>query len=39
MTDNYNTNINMVYDDKSIDLVNPNDELPNYMDIARDIQN
>ncbi len=39
MTDNYNTNVAMVYNDESIDLIKPNKELPNFADIARDIQN
>jgi hypothetical protein len=39
MTDNYNTNITMVYDDKSINSIKPNKELPNFADIARNIQN
>jgi hypothetical protein len=39
MTDNYNTNIAMVYDDKSIDSYKPNKELLNFADIARNIQN
>ncbi len=39
MTDNYNTNVTMVYDNESIDLVKPNEELPNFADIARNIQN
>jgi hypothetical protein len=39
MTDNYNTNVTMVYDDKSIDLYKPNKELLNFADIARNIQN
>jgi hypothetical protein len=39
MTDNYSTNIAMVYDDKSIDLIKPNEELPNFANIAQNIQN
>jgi hypothetical protein len=39
MSDNYNTNIAMVYDDKSIDSIKPNEELPNSTDIARNIKN
>jgi hypothetical protein len=39
MTDNYNTNVAMVYEDESIDLIKPNEELPNFADIARNIQN
>jgi hypothetical protein len=39
MTDNYNTNVIMVYDNKSINSINPNDELPDFAGIAWDIQN
>jgi hypothetical protein len=39
MTDNYNTNITMVYDDKSIESIKPNEELPNFADISLNIQN
>ncbi len=39
MTDNYNTNVAMVYNDESIDWIKPNEELPNFADIARNIQN
>ncbi len=39
MTDYYNTNVTMVYNDKSINWINPNDELPDFAGIARDIQN
>ena len=39
MTDNYNTNVTMVYDDESIDLIKPNEKLPNFVDIAGNIQN
>jgi hypothetical protein len=38
MTDNYNTNITMVYEDKSINSIKPNKELPNFADITRNIQ-
>jgi hypothetical protein len=37
--DNYNTNITMVYNDESIDSIKTNKELPNFADIARNIQN
>jgi hypothetical protein len=36
---NYNTNVTMVYDDKSINLIKPNKELPNFADIVWNIQN
>jgi hypothetical protein len=39
MTDNYNTNVTMVYDNESIDSIKSNKELPNFADIARNIQN
>ncbi len=39
MTDNYSTNVAMVYDEESIDSIKPNKELPNFADIARNIQN
>jgi hypothetical protein len=39
MTDNYNTNFAVVYDDKSIDSIKAYEELPNFAHIARDIQN
>ena len=42
MSDNYNTNVAMVYNDESIDLINlirPNEDLPNFADIAWNIQN
>ncbi len=39
MTDNYNTNIAMVYNNESIDLIKPNEALPNFADIARNIHN
>jgi hypothetical protein len=39
MTDNYNTNVTMVYNKEAIDSVNPNEELPNFADINRNIQN
>jgi hypothetical protein len=39
MTDNYNANVAMVYDNKSIDLIKPNEELPNFTDLAWNIQN
>jgi hypothetical protein len=39
MTDNYNTNVNMVYDDESTNSIKPNKELPNFAGIARNIQN
>jgi hypothetical protein len=39
MSDNYNTNVAMVYNKESIDLIKPNKELPNSADIARNIQN
>jgi hypothetical protein len=39
MKDAYNTNITMVYDNKSIDLIDTNEELPNFAGIARNIQN
>jgi hypothetical protein len=39
MMDYYNTNVTMVYNDKSINSINPNDELPDFVDIAQDIQN
>ncbi len=41
MTDNYNINVAMVYDDESINLINPikpNEELPNFANITRNIQ-
>jgi hypothetical protein len=39
MTDNYNTNVTMVYVDESIDTSDPNEELPNFVDIAWNIHN
>jgi hypothetical protein len=42
MSDNYNTNVAMVYDDESIDSIDsikPNEELLNFADISRNIQN
>jgi hypothetical protein len=40
MTDDYKTNVTMVYNNKSINnLINLNDELPDFADIAQDIQN
>jgi hypothetical protein len=39
MMDNYNTNVTMVYDNKSIDLIKPNEKLPNFTVITRNIQN
>jgi hypothetical protein len=39
MTDNYNTNVTVVYNNKSINSIEPNKELPNFADIARYIQN
>jgi hypothetical protein len=42
MSDNYNTNATKVYNDESIDLIDlikPNEELPNFADIAQNIQN
>jgi hypothetical protein len=39
MMDNYNTNVTMVYNKEAIDSVDPNEELPNFADINRNIQN
>jgi hypothetical protein len=39
MTDNYNTNFTMVYNNESIDSIKPNEELLNFADIAWNIQN
>jgi hypothetical protein len=39
MTNNYNTNAAVVYDDESIDSIKPNEDLPNFADIAWNIQN
>jgi hypothetical protein len=39
MTDNYSTNVTMVYNNKSINSIKPNWELLNFADIAWDIQN
>jgi hypothetical protein len=39
MTDNYNTNVTMVYNKESINLIDPNKELTNFTVIARNIQN
>jgi hypothetical protein len=39
MTDDYITNVTRVYEDESINSINPNKELPNFADIARNIQN
>jgi hypothetical protein len=37
MTDDYNTNITMVYGNKCIDSIHPNEELPNCANIDRNI--
>jgi hypothetical protein len=39
MTDNYNTNVTMVYDDKSIESIKSNEELPNFANIALNMEN
>jgi hypothetical protein len=39
MTDNYNTNVTMVYNKESIDSIDPNKELTNFAGIAWNIQN
>jgi hypothetical protein len=39
MMDDYNTNVTMVYNNESIDSIDPNKELPNFADITRNIQN
>jgi hypothetical protein len=39
MTDDYITNVTRVYDNESINSIDPNKELPKFADIARDIQN
>jgi hypothetical protein len=38
MTDN-NTNVTMVKDDESIDSIKPNEDVPNFPGLARNIQN
>jgi hypothetical protein len=37
MTDNYITNVNRVYEEESINLIDPNMELPSFDGIARNI--
>ncbi len=39
VTDNYNTNVAMVYDDESINSIKFNKEPQNFADIAWNIQN
>jgi hypothetical protein len=39
MMDDYITNVTRVYGNVSINSIDPNEELPNFADIAQNIQN